>query len=185
MNLRDLVVDPRAEEELRWRFHWGDGEMSEPSNFEGIRARIECGGRTGGKPITDIPERRLAASGKARRIDKALKAVGKLNSDLERVLRACYGPDATPLAGFGDASGAAPLTVAARHEWAVYRASLRSPGPNTPSHIGDWLFRLCYRAERDGSRASDRILVAQIRAQAEALRISATRAYSAARRSAR
>jgi hypothetical protein len=179
MNLADLAVDPRAEADLSWRWTYADGEMGLASNFAPIVARLECGGRTGGKPIIDIPEHQVRAASRARRIDRALEDIGAQRA---AVLRACFGPTATQLRGLGFASGVAPLTLAARRAWVAYRASISAPGPDVPSCLEAWLVRLCDRASRSGARGTDRALVLEIRREAEAAALASARAYSAARR---
>lgn len=188
MRLADLAVDPRDEAELQWRFLWGDGEMSEPSNFEAMRARLEAGGRTGGKPIMDIDERRLAAAGRGRRIDRVLAL---LSPDQRLVLFAAFGPPSetqtgSPLRILGRYPGAALVTGAAVRAW-------QSSG--TDRDLADWLARLCSRVAtpQTGSRRerradnapADRSLVLAIRRESDALVLSAMRAYSAARRTQR
>ena len=182
MNLFDLAVDPRTEDDLSWRWTFAAGEMGERSNFAAFQAMLECGGPTGGKPPTDVPDHQLFAASRARRIDRALEAVGPQRA---AVLRACYGPTATQLLGLGFASGVAPLTLAARRSWVAYRSSLSAPGPDVPSCLEAWLVRLCDRAARSSARAVDRALVMEIRREAEAAVLSAARAYAAARRSRR
>lgn len=179
MNLCDLAVDPRTEAELTWRWRWADGELGLKSNFAAFQAMLEIGGPTGGKPPADIPDHQLAAASRTRRIDRALEDVGPQRA---QVLRACFGPDATKLRGLGFASGVAPLTLAARRAWVAYRSSLSAPGPDVPSCLEAWLVRLCDRASRSSARGSDRLLVVEIRREAEAAVVAAARAYSSVRR---
>ncbi len=185
MLLRDLAVDPRDEDELRWRFLWGDGEMTEPSSFPAMTARLEAGGRTGGKPIVDIDPRRLAAAGRCRRIDGTLAL---LSDEQRRVLFAAFAPfchggpfarlavvPGRPLRLFGQHPGAAFVTDAA---WRAHAAS------GTSRELDEWLAKLCQRIAQRPTPA-DRLLGSEIRREAEALVLAAMRAYSAARRTRR
>lgn len=179
MRLADLTCDPRDEAELRWRFLWGDGEMSEPSSFPAMVARLEAGGRTGGRPIIDIDPRRLAAAGRVRRIDRVLEL---LAADQRRVLFAAFGPPSetqpgSPLRILGRYPGAALVTGAAVRAW-------QSSG--TDRDLADWLARLCARlSNAKQATPADRSLVIAIRREADALVLAAMRAYSAARRTQR
>lgn len=188
MRLADLAVDPRDEAELQWRFLWGDGEITEPSSFPAMVARLEAGGRTGGQPIVDIDPRRLAAAGRVRRIDRVLEL---LTADQRRVLFAAFGPPSetqtgSPLRILGRYPGAALVTREASRAWLA---------SGTDRDLADWLARLCSRVAtpQTGSRRerradnapADRSLVLAIRREAEALVLSAMRAYSAARRTQR
>jgi hypothetical protein len=165
--------DRRAEADLIWFWAWSDGEMGLRSSFGAMTARLQVGGRTGGRPITDLDERCIEAATRARLISRALELLPGLH---RRALRYAYGPDARELPGLGVAAPVALLSPAAM---LAYRES-RSDRP-----LEEWLVRLCWRAHRrqGESPARDRCTVRAIALEANATLARAVQAFASARRS--
>lgn len=177
MKLAQLAIDPRAEADLRWFWTWSQGDMGLRSSFPAMVARLECGGRTGGRPIMDIDERCLEAAARARRISRALEL---LKARERLALCAAYGPTAPaePLPLLGVAAPVAPMTRAAIDG---HRDS------NTNRPLEEWLLRLCWRVQQRTSDAlaSDRVLVRAIAQEADALLRQAVGAFALARTATR
>jgi len=171
MLVSDQPRDSRAEADLRWYWNWSDGDLGLHSSFPAMVARIECGGRTGGAPITDIDERCLEAATRARRIARALELVTERQ---RRVLFAAFGPGAYLLPGLGRATPVAPLTPAAQ------QAHLASGSSRS---LGEWLVRLCWRlaqADPKAAGAVDHVTIRAIESQAEAMLRDAAGAFASA-----
>ena len=173
MRIAELCVDPRSAADLRWYWTWSDGELGMRSSFGPMVARLQCGGRSGGKPITEIDDRVLEAAARARHISRALA----LLSNRDHVaLRAAFGPSAPiePVPGLGLVAPVAPLT---RCAWQAHRDS------HTDRPIEEWLLRLAHRAAQRGDVAAcDRVLAREIVAEAEVLLRHAVGAFGSARR---
>jgi hypothetical protein len=188
--------------DLRWLFLESEGELGVRSNFEPMRARLECGGRTGGRPILEIDERSLDAAEKARYLRRAFEAmrVGcacplavacPRDSRECRLLRAAFGgeemagPRAQVVYGaLGPAAGVAPETATAIRAHAAYLAALCDAGAHRLSPR-EWLSRLCLRAAQGGACVGDAVLVRAIRREADALLVEVLRRFSGARRRVR
>jgi hypothetical protein len=148
------------------------GDMGLQSNFEAMRARMQVGGRTGGKPIVDIDERCLKAAAREKRIRRALE---RLPDHVVAILVHAFGPDTREIPVFGRATGVVPLTLAARRTWA---------SSGTTRSLEEWLVRLVIRVHtgKGDDPVVDRALLQSIREEADRLLATALRAYVAERR---
>ncbi len=158
--------------ELQW--YWSDaaGDMGLQSNFEAMRARMQVGGRTGGKPIVEINERWLKAAAREKHIRRALE---RLPDHLVAILVHAFGNETREIPVFGRATGVVPLTLAARRTWASSR---------TTRSLEEWLVRLVIRAHtgKGDDPVVDRALLQAIREEADRLLATALRGYAAERR---
>jgi hypothetical protein len=161
------------------------GDMGERSNFGPMVNRIECGGRTGGRPIMGPDDRCLDAADREWPVLCALRELWRRAPDAYRVLRAAYSPTCRQpehvTAAWGRPVAAepaaalvpvAPMTSTAQRAWL---------GSGTDKGLDEWLVRLAWRAAMTDADPLDRARVAAIRRDAEALLTQAMAAYRGAK----
>lgn len=175
MHVADLRLPPRLEAELRWVFTEADGDIGLRSNFGAMVGLLEIGARSGSsQPLAyEIDTDRIEAAAAERRIRRALDEIGRTNA---QVLRVQYGPGRAPeLQAFGSLAGLALFTDAA------IRAHRDS---QTTRELPDWLARLSDRVAKKKGAADprERMMVGEIRREAEMLLARASGAYLKARK---
>jgi hypothetical protein len=187
--LSELAIDPRVEAELRWYFTEADGDMGLRSLFPAMVARLEVGGRTGGRPITEMDDRWLLAASRARRISRALELLAA--ADLRRadapppadrrvgdvqVLHCAFRAPEQDLPGWGSLTGVLPLSRRALSAWC---------SSHSTRTFEEWLFRLAWNvARRHGGKSNlpaSTALLASIRLDASTMLRGAVQAYARAR----
>jgi hypothetical protein len=142
------------------------------SGFPAMVARLEVGGRTGGRPICEIDEHCIEAAERERPIRRALEQLSA--RDLQ-VLRAAFCESMRELPAFGRVTGVVPLVTSAQVAWRDSR---------TAHPFEAWLVRLADRvARRSGDHcAADAVLARTIRMEAEHALCAALRAFLGARK---
>jgi hypothetical protein len=157
--------------ELRWYWGEAEGDMGVVSNFEAMRACLELGGPTGGKPKLDLDERSLQAATRERHIRRALE---RLSAHDVSILAHAFAPGTREIPSFGKATGVVPITRVALSSWS-------SSGTNRG--LTEWLARLVVRVHTGKSNdlARDLALLRAIRWDAERMLVAALRAYAEAR----
>jgi hypothetical protein len=165
-------LHPAVVTELRWLFVESDGALGLRSNYSGMVARLQAF-RSGGfaKPF-EYEDQTIEAATRARRIRRALERAGAAHA---RTLAATYGPTvpAELVDPFGDLAGLVSDSATAR---ATYEAS------STTRRYVEWLARLDAAVRAGQARWS---LLDQVRREADAQLVAASRAYGAAQREAR
>jgi hypothetical protein len=150
--------DPSFKTELHWYWTCADGELSSPSNYMAMVSAIRLGRASAvSQSATELPEHRLHAATRARRVSRALSRV---SDDDRAVLFAAFGPHARELPIFGAAAPVAVLTKA---------ASVAHQASGTTRTLNDWLVRLAWRvSKRQGDRvAQDAATASAIASEAE------------------
>ena len=173
-----LRLHPAVVTDLRWLFTESDGQLGLRSNYPGMVARLQAF-RSGGfaKPF-EYEDQTIETATRARRLRRSLERAGAAHA---RALRATYGPPAPGLEHehaalvdvYGDLAGLIPDSASARR---CYEDS------STTRPYWAWLARLDAAVRAGQARWS---LLDQVRREADAALVAASRAYGAAQKEGR
>lgn len=172
-----LRVHPLDESDLRWFFNEADGDMGLRSMFPQQMQQLQLGGGRRGThtPVIHEPDGRLvAAATRARLVSRALEGIGTRYTG---TLRSAYGRlEHAELHGFQELAGLVVYTAAAAR---LHRRS------RTVRPVPDWLARMYLLAQPTKKKPANpdaQRIVWEVRSEAEAQLIDASRAYSRAKR---